>query len=42
MLIAKSKMLGFILSQILGKEIKVDKANPNMWKHIMDSNYTLS
>lgn len=41
-LIAKSKMLGFILSQILGKEIKVDKMNPNMWKEIKDSNYTLS
>ena len=42
MLIAKSNLLGFILTQIMGKEIKVDKANPNMWKQIMDSNYTLS
>lgn len=42
MLIAKSNLLSFTLSQIMGKEIKVDKANPNMWKHIMDSNYTLS
>jgi hypothetical protein len=42
MLIAKSNLLGFTLTQIMGKEIKVDKANPNMWKHIMDSNYTLS
>ena len=42
MLIAKSNLLSFTLSQIMGKEIKVDKANPDMWKHIMDSNYTLS
>ena len=42
MLIAKSNLLSFTLTQIMGKEIKVDKANPNMWKHIMDSNYTLS
>ena len=42
MLIAKSNLLGFTLTQIMGKEIKVDKANPNMWKHIMNSNYTLS
>lgn len=41
-LIAKSNLLSFTLSQVMGKEIKVDKANPNMWKHIMDSNYTLS
>lgn len=41
-LIAKSNLLSFTLTQIMGKEIKVDKANPNMWKHIMDSNYTLS
>lgn len=42
MLIAKSNLLSFTLTQIMGKEIKVDKANPNMWKHIKDSNYTLS
>lgn len=42
MLIAKSNLLSFTLSQVMGREIKVDKANPNMWKHIMDSNYTLS
>ena len=42
MLIAKSNLLSFTLSQVMGKEIKVDKANPSMWKHIMDSNYTLS
>lgn len=42
MLIAKSNLLSFTLTQIMGKEIKVGKANPSMWKHIMDSNYTLS
>ena len=41
-LIAKANLLSFTLSQVMGREIKVDKANPNMWKHIMDSNYTLS
>jgi hypothetical protein len=42
MLIAKSNLLSFTLSQVMGKEIKVDKQNPNMWKEIKDSNYTLS
>ena len=42
MLIAKSNLLSFTLTQIMGKEIKVDKQNPNMWKEIKDSNYTLS
>ena len=42
MLIAKSNLLSFTLTQIMGKEIKVDKQNPNMWKDIKDSNYTLS
>lgn len=42
MLIAKSDLLSFTLSQVMGREINVDKQNPNMWKEIKDSNYTLS
>lgn len=42
MLIAKSNLLSFTLSQVMGREIKVDKQNPNIWKEIKDSNYTLS
>lgn len=42
MLIAKSNLLQFLLSQIMGKEIKITKQDPDLWKDIMDSNYSLS
>jgi len=41
-LIAKSNLLSFMLSQILGRTIKVNKADENLWKDILDSNYSLS
>jgi hypothetical protein len=40
--IAKSDMLSYILSQIIGHKIKVAKHDPNLWKDILDSNYALS
>jgi hypothetical protein len=42
MLIAKSNLLQFLLSQIMGKEIKITKQDPDLWKSIMESNYSLS
>lgn len=42
MLIAKSNLLQFLLSQIMGKGVKIVKQDPDLWKDIMDSNYSLS
>lgn len=42
MLIAKSNLLVSILSQIIGKPVSIGKMNPDLWKHVMDSNYALS
>lgn len=39
--LAKSDMLSYLLQFILGERIIIDKADPDMWKHIMDSNYAL-
>ena len=41
-LIAKSKMLEFLLSAILKKPITVEKPNPDMWKQIIGAEYALS
>lgn len=40
--IAKSNLLQNILSQIIGRDIKINKADPNLWKDILDANYALS
>ena len=42
MLIARSNMLSFILSQIMGKQVNIGKLDADMWKEIMDSDYALS
>ena len=42
MLIAKSEMLSFILTQITGQVVTYKKLDPDLWKDIMDSNYSLS
>lgn len=42
MLIAKSNLLQFLLSQIMGKEVKITKQDPDLWKDILDTNYSLS
>ena len=40
--IAKSDMLSFILSQILGQKFTVGKLDDNMWKDVLDTEYALS
>ena len=40
--IAKSDLLSFIISQILGRTVSIGKADPNMWKDVLNSNYALS
>jgi chloramphenicol O-acetyltransferase len=42
MLIAKSDMLSFILTQITGQVVTYKKLDPDLWKDIMESNYSLS
>ncbi len=42
MLIAKSEMLSFIVSQLVGKHITVQKRTPDLYKSIIDTNYALS
>ena len=42
MLIAKSEMLSFILTQITGQVVTYKKLDPDLWKDIMESNYSLS
>jgi hypothetical protein len=42
MLIARSNLLGFLLSQIMGKPIVIGKLHPDFWKQIMDTDYALS
>lgn len=39
--LAKSEMLSFLLSQMQGKYIPITKKNPDMWKEIQHSNYSL-
>lgn len=40
-LIAKSELLSYILSQITGQTIKIEKYDPDMWKEIYDANYAI-
>lgn len=40
--IAKSDLLGFILSQVLGQEFSAGKLDNDMWKDILDTDYALS
>lgn len=42
MLIAKSNLLGYLLSQITGRQLSIGKLDPNLWKDIMLTNYALS
>lgn len=41
-LIAKSKLLDFLVSQILGREVKVGKLDEEMWREVGDAEYALS
>lgn len=40
--IAKSNILSFIMSQVLGQEITIGKLDPDMWKDVLDTDYALS
>lgn len=41
-LIAKSNLLSFILSQLMGQHVPVNKFDPDMWKEIMESDYAIT
>ena len=41
-LIAQSKLLQYLLSQIMGREVEVGKLDDDLWKDIMTSDYALS
>jgi hypothetical protein len=41
-LIAKSKLLESIISQLVGKHVPVGKIDPTLWKRIGETNYALS
>lgn len=41
-MIAKSDLLGFLISQIVGKPIKIGKLNPDLDIEIIETNYALS
>lgn len=40
--IAKSDLLSFIMSQVLGEKVTIGKLDPDMWKDVMDAEYALS
>jgi len=41
-LIAKSDLLSYLVSQLLGKPVQIGKADPDMYKQILNSDYALS
>lgn len=42
MLIAKSDMLQYLLSQLLGRPIQINKMDPTLYKDILEADYALS
>lgn len=40
--IAKSNLLSFLISQILGRTVTIGKADPDLWKDVLHTNYALS
>jgi hypothetical protein len=41
-LLARSKMLGYLLSQILNRPITTEKADPDLFKDVLEADYALS
>lgn len=41
-LVAKSNILSFIMSQVLGQEVTIGKLDPDLWKDIEETEYALS
>lgn len=42
MLIAKSNLLSYLISQLIGKPVQVGKLDPNLWEDILETDYALS
>ncbi len=42
MLIAKSELLSYLVSQLVGKTVNVGKLDPNLWQRIGSTDYALS
>ncbi len=42
MLIGRSNLLQYLLSQITGRKLNIGKLDPNLWKDIMQTDYALS
>jgi hypothetical protein len=42
MLIARSNLLDFLLSQLVGRQVQCGKADDTLWEDIMESDYALS
>ncbi len=42
MLIARSDLLSYLISQLIGKPVKVGKLDPNLWEDIERTDYALS
>lgn len=40
-LVAKSDLLSFILSQLMGQHVPVNKFDLHMWKEVMNSDYAI-
>lgn len=40
--IAKSDLLGYILSQVLGQEFSAGKLDDSLWQDILETDYALS
>ena len=40
--IAKSDLLSFLVSQIVKRKVPVNKLDPDLWKDILEANYSLS
>jgi len=41
-MIAKSELLSFLISQLIGRSVQVGKLDPDLWKDISETNYALS
>lgn len=40
--VAKSNMLSFLISQLMNRIVPVSKLDPDLWKEILEANYSLS
>lgn len=41
-MIARSDLLSYIVSQIMGRTVSIGKADPDLWKDVLETNYALS